>query len=644
VLDHADRRLVVGVDHGPDGADVLAFEGVGQECPHGLGGDPAPLMSRRDGEADLGPRGVGRVECQHAVADQQVVVEFGEPELEGHAGHARVLLRHLLDEPSCLLHGVVLPRLEKSYALVGSIGMERADVLRLEPAEAKAIRLDRRKGAVSHPPQGTLERSARPENMTDMTVPTPTARRELRAVDLAVVREQLGRDPTTPFTVVARCTGGHPLVIRNAPVDAAGDPFPTTYWLTCPDASRAVSRVEADGAIGRLNERMARDAGFRSAIEAAHEAYAADRGADLAAAREWGGVAGTRMGIKCLHAHYAHHLAGGEDPVGRWVAERVEPIHEEQPAGRVAAIDQGTNSIRLLVVEPSQSPGGGSTELARDMVITRLGQGVDRTGRFEPQALARTIEVLARFCRRAEALGAARIRVGATSAVRDAADGDRYATAVRGLAGSELEVISGEHEAALSFLGATTGIDPAWGPFAVQDIGGGSTEFVIGPTPGRAERAISTRMGSVRMTERHIEHDPPLPQELEALEAEVSGVLDEVARTVPVDEARTFVAVAGTATTTQALALALPRYDPDRIHRTWLTVRDAERVLSGLAGMTNAERAALPVMAPGRGDVIVAGATILVTTMRRFGLDRMLVSETDILDGLALEMLAARTS
>ena len=473
-----------------------------------------------------------------------------------------------------------------------------------------------------------------------MAEPMPTAQRELRAADLTAVREQLGREPTTPFTVVARCTGGHPLVIRNAPLDAAGDPFPTTYWLTCPDAVKAVSRLESDGWIGRVNERLQSDAGFREAVELAHATYAADRAGDLEDARAWGGVAGTRTGIKCLHAHYAYRLAGGDDPAGAWVAERVEPVHLEQRPGRVAAIDQGTNSIRLLVVERGATLHDPSVELARDMVITRLGRGVDRTGRLDPGALADTLEVLARFCRRARALGADRIRVGATSAVRDAENRDEYASAVRELAGSDLEIITGEQEAALSFLGGTNGLDPAWGPFVVQDIGGGSTELVIGRVPGRAEGAISTRMGSVRMTERHLRHDPPSHEDLEALDSDVAVVLDEAAATVPVGGARTFVAVAGTATTVQALALELERYDPDLIHRTWLTRARAEQVRDALAAMTNADRAALPVMAPGRGDVIVAGATILAATMHRFGIERALVSETDILDGLALEMLA----
>lgn len=597
-------------------------------------------MIRRHRVADLRARRRSCVERQHAIAYELVVLAKSDSELEWLARYAGVMARHLLDEPLGLLDGVVLPRLEAGHVIVGTVGLERDDIGRSEPSQAKPRRLDRGERCIAHAAAQPTARLSDAWEHGCVTAPSPTTQRELRAADLAAVREQLGREPTTPFTVVARCTGGHPLVIRNSPLDAAGEPFPTTFWLTCPESVKAVSRVESDGWIARLNDRTHDDGRFREAVEVAHAAYAAHRAEDLESAHSWGGVAGTRTGIKCLHAHYAYRLAGGDDPVGAWVAKRVEPVHTEQRSARVAAIDQGTNSIRLLVVEPGVTPEDPPTELARDMVITRLGRGVDRTGRFDADALARTVEVLGRFCRRARALGAGRIRVGATSAVRDAENRGEYAAAVLDLAGSELEIISGEQEAALSFLGGTYGLDPSWGPFAVQDIGGGSTELVTGRAPGRAEHATSTRMGSVRMTERHLAHDPPTRAELEALQADVAGVLETVAETVAVGEARTFVAVAGTATTLQALALELERYDPDAIHRTWLTLERAEQLRNLLVAMTNAERATLPVMAPGRGDVIVAGAAILVATMRRFGVERVLVSETDILDGLALEMLA----
>ena len=460
---------------------------------------------------------------------------------------------------------------------------------------------------------------------------------ELRAADLEAVRRQLGREPTTPFSVVARCTGGHPLVIRNRPLDADGRPFPTVYWLTCPVAVKAVSRLESEGWIARLGEDPAIGAG----LDETHRAYAAERGEMVQGAEEWGGVGGTRRGIKCLHAHYAYHLAGGDDPVGRWTAERAEPIHGVGPAGRVAAIDQGTNSTRLLVLEPGGA-GDDPVEITRDMRITRLGKGVDRTGRLAPESIERTLSVVARFVRRAHALHAERIRLGATSAVRDAANREELFEPLRRLIDTDPEVIDGEREAALSFLGGTRGLDPSDGPFLLIDIGGGSTEFVSGRTPEIVDHAISTQMGSVRLTERVRPSDPPTDDDVRAFEALIEPHLDEVERTVPARDARTLVAVAGTATTLQACALGLERYDPDLIHRSTLTIDDAERTLRELAAMTNAERAALPVMPTGRGDVIVAGAIVLVNAMRRFGCERALVSETDILDGLALELLDVR--
>jgi exopolyphosphatase/guanosine-5'-triphosphate,3'-diphosphate pyrophosphatase len=265
---------------------------------------------------------------------------------------------------------------------------------------------------------------------------------------------------------------------------------------------------------------------------------------------------------------------------------------------------------------------------------------VDATGRLDPRAVERTVDVLAPYCRRARALGAERIRVAATSAVRDAGDSrETYAAAVRERAGSDLEVLTGEQEAALSFLGATHGLEPGDGPFLVLDIGGGSTELVVGAAPGRAEHAVSAQMGSVRLTERHVRHDPPTHQELDAMRAEVEAVLNDVSPSVPVPAGATLVACAGTPTTLQAMSLGLSRYDPDRIHRTWLSRQEAERIWREASRMTTAELAALPVMARGRGDVIVAGAVVLVAVMQRFGLARALVSETDILDGLALDAL-----
>jgi exopolyphosphatase / guanosine-5'-triphosphate,3'-diphosphate pyrophosphatase len=460
---------------------------------------------------------------------------------------------------------------------------------------------------------------------------------ELRAVDLEQVRAQLGREPTTTFEVVARCATGHPLAIRNAAIDAEGAPFPTTFWLTCPDAVKAVSRVESTGAIAELNRRFDDDAAFRADVDRAHADAVAERARTDPGTEGLGGVGGTRRGIKCLHAHYANRLGGGDDVVGAWVAARIEPIHPGSPVGRrLAVVDQGTHSCRLLVVE--RAPDDTLGELAQDMVITKLGEGVDATGTLDPSALARTEAVFARYCRRARALGALDIHVTATSAVRDAANRDAFVAMVLAHAGAEPRVIDGTEEARLAFLGGTRGLDAAAGPFALLDIGGGSTELVLGLAPGRADDAVSTQMGSVRLTERYVRSDPPGPTELAAMRTAVDAVFDDVEIRLPaVHTAATFVSVAGTATTIQAIALGLERYDPEATHRTWLMLDDAETVLGRLAAMTNPERAAIPVMAPGRGDVIVAGGVILVTAMRRFGFERTLVSETDILQGLALD-------
>lgn len=461
---------------------------------------------------------------------------------------------------------------------------------------------------------------------------------ELRQSDLDTVREQLGREPSTPFSVVVRCwPDPHPLVIRNDPFDAEGDPFPTLFWMTCPGAVKAVSRIESGGEIARLNQRADEEPAFERDLDLAHAAYAAERARSAPEAEAFGGIGGTRTGVKCLHAHYAFHLAGGNDPVGALVATQVEPIHAPACADRVAVIDQGTNSIRLLIADPLV--GGGMQELARDMVITRLGQGVDESGRLAPEALERTTQVLDMYGRRATAMHVRGMRTAATSAVRDASNREELESAVQAATGSPLEVISGEQEAALTFLGATGGLDRAT-PLCVLDIGGGSTEFVMGE--GKPRATASTQMGSVRLTERLITSDPISSEDRDALGREIDGVLEGVEATVPVGDAATLVAVAGTATTVQAMSLGLSRYDPDAIHRTELAFGEAERILDRLAAMTTAERAALPFMAPGRADVIVAGAMILVRVMRRWGFPLAVVSEEDILDGLAVEMLLSR--
>jgi exopolyphosphatase/guanosine-5'-triphosphate,3'-diphosphate pyrophosphatase len=223
--------------------------------------------------------------------------------------------------------------------------------------------------------------------------------------------------------------------------------------------------------------------------------------------------------------------------------------------------------------------------------------------------------------------------------VRDAANREDFSRVVRETTGVEMELIDGHKEAELSFLGGTRGLDTADGPFLVLDIGGGSTELVVGDAPGAPAASISTQIGSVRMTERYLRSDPPSEGELRTMDEAIEQVLVEAEDALPLLDVRTFVAVGGTATTLRAIDLDLPRYDPDRIHRTWLSLDSASRITSNLARMTVAERSSIPVMAPGRGPVIVAGASILLAVMRRSGSERVLASETDILDGLAWELL-----
>jgi exopolyphosphatase / guanosine-5'-triphosphate,3'-diphosphate pyrophosphatase len=401
-----------------------------------------------------------------------------------------------------------------------------------------------------------------------------------------------------------------------------------------------VSTIESHGWIGKLNAEAETNADLSDMLKAAHRSYAYERGRLVPGAEQDGGVGGAARGVKCLHAHYAHHLAGGPDPIGQWVAQRLaegEPIHYERPGERLAAIDLGTNSIRLLV---GRWADGALTEVARDMVIVRLGQDVDRTKRIAPEALARTVDVLKRYCRRARALGAMRIHLSATSAVRDASNRDELERAVTRWTGEPMEVLTGEDEARTSFLGATYDLrrDPraaaAKAPWLLVDIGGGSTEFVLGSDPDAPGAAISTNMGSVRLTERFVRSDPPSDEDLAAVLEEVGRQLDRVEPAVAVREAATLIGVAGTPTTMQAIALTLPEYDPDLLHRTWLSLDDAERVANLLNDMTTEERRAIPSMAPGREDVIPAGAAILVEVMRRWGFEQALVSEADILEGL----------
>ena len=309
---------------------------------------------------------------------------------------------------------------------------------------------------------------------------------------------------------------------------------------------------------------------------------------------------------------------------------------------RVAAIDCGTNSIRLLVADVP--PEGPHTDVLRRMEVVRLGQGVDATGRLAPEAIDRTRRVLAEYAAAIRELAADDVRMVATSATRDAANRADFETMVQATLGRLPDVVTGREEAELSFLGATGslaaaaaahGSAPPHPPYLVVDIGGGSTEFVLGDEAGvRAARSVD--VGCVRLTERHLHDDPPTAAQVHRTVSDVRAALAEVTAEVPVREAVTLVGLAGSVTTVAAIALRLPAYDAAAIHGSRIGVDSVREVTADLLAASRARRAALPVMHPGRVDVIGAGATVLQVVMDELGFDEVVVSEHDILDGIAL--------
>ena len=332
---------------------------------------------------------------------------------------------------------------------------------------------------------------------------------------------------------------------------------------------------------------------------------------------------------------------------------------------RVAAIDCGTNSLRLLVADVDPETGL-LTDVDRRMEIVRLGQGVDSTGRLAPEALERTLRALRGYARVIGDRSAAAVRMVATSATRDADNAADFVHGVSGVLGLEPEVLSGQEEAYLSFVGATAefgggSAGPGGGPYLVVDIGGGSTEFVLGDRQSPADRApadqasaglitgvarpagvsaVSVDIGCVRLTERHLHSDPPRPAEISAAAADIDAALDAVATALPVTAARTLVGLAGSVTTVAGLALGLGEYDSARIHHARVSAEQVAAQTRRLLSQTRQERAALGVMHPGRVDVIGGGAMVLDQIMRRFGFGEVLASEHDILDGIAWSLAA----
>ena len=471
-----------------------------------------------------------------------------------------------------------------------------------------------------------------------------------REPDLAVVAELLGREPAGAFTVVVRRPDGRPAVIENAPLLRDGRPMPTRYWLTDPDLRDGVSRLEAAGGVRRAEREVSGEA-----LAEAHSCYAAERDclvpSDHRGPAPSGGVGGTRRGVKCLHAHLAWFLAGGNDPAGQWTAAQLDVRREEfvveggavpPNMGTVAALDCGTNSTRLLVATP------GGNVLERHMHITRLGERVDATRHLAPSAIARTLDVLREYRRLMDAWGVAKARLVATSAVRDADNGRDFLGPAAEVTGVIPEVLTGAEEGRLSFEGAIGHLPATVAGSAlvlVVDIGGGSTELTLGPGPHTALDAesatISLDIGCVRLSERFLRHDPPKDEELAAARAEVQEHVARARATLPavLPGSLLLVGLAGTVSTLAALENRVAVYDRARIHHVVLERIAVHTWLERLAAEDAPTRLTHPGMEEGREDVIVGGVLILDVVMEEFAQARCLVSEDDILDGLVTSLL-----
>jgi exopolyphosphatase/guanosine-5'-triphosphate,3'-diphosphate pyrophosphatase len=350
--------------------------------------------------------------------------------------------------------------------------------------------------------------------------------------------------------------------------------------------------------------------------------------------------------VKCLHAHLAWYLAGGDDPVGRWVCTQlgIDPstylgeVDFHRPSSQlggsapVAAVDCGTNTTRLLVL------GAGGQPLERLMRTTRLGQGVDAERKLTRAAMDRSLEALASFREVIDSHGVARVRAVATSAVRDARNGEEFLQRAGDVLGVVPEVINGEQEGRLTQLGVDSTLDPTGGPFTVIDVGGGSTELV--GAHGSELRVASLDIGCVRVTERFLEHDPPLGSEMEAARAHVREVVSQAAQAEPgFADAVRLIGVAGTVSALVRYGLGLSAYDRSRIHHARLALDTVEQAIDELSATSLARRRQLLALESERADVILGGGLVLAEAMAALGFDALVASESDLLDGVASQLL-----
>lgn len=467
---------------------------------------------------------------------------------------------------------------------------------------------------------------------------------EATDVERAVVSAQLGRPVRGEIRIGHRCPCGQPDVVVNDPRLPDGTPFPTVFYITCPRLTAVISTLESEGVMADLTEALEVDPWAAQAYADAHEDYLLRRN-ELGTVAEIDGVSAGGMPnrVKCVHALVAHSLVAGPginvvgDAAVAMLAQRWPDRHGCVPR-TVAAVDCGTNSIRLLIsrLDPHT---GELHDVHREMRIVRLGEGIDETGVISEQALARAFAACDAYAAQITRAGAQALRFVATSASRDARNRADFVAGVSARMGVDPEVITGAEEARLSYIGAvsTPAVAASAEPRLVVDIGGGSTEFVLGAETPIA--SVSVDIGCVRLTERHALSDPPTASELAALREDADAAIAHAGQAVDLRSAASLVGLAGTVTTVAAIHLELTEYDPEVLHGVRIPAAAVHEISQRLSAMTLAERRALAVMHPGRADVIVSGSIILSRIVSTVGLPEVVVSEHDILDGIARDVV-----
>jgi exopolyphosphatase/guanosine-5'-triphosphate,3'-diphosphate pyrophosphatase len=454
------------------------------------------------------------------------------------------------------------------------------------------------------------------------------------AEDIARITELLGRVPQGEFEVVVRALDGDPVVLRNQPLLPDGTPMPTLYWLCGARENVLIGRLEATGAVNQVEAEL--DA---AVIAAAHDRYAAERDAlipaDHTGPRPFGGVAGTRIGVKCLHAHFGWWLAGGNDPVGDWVAEKLSISHSSyiratvQP---VAAIDIGTNSTNLLIADAQ------GNDIVREVHVTGLGRGVVHNNLLNEDAIARTVARLQHYATLIKQHEVGAIRVTATEACRRATNAAVFLDQAETILGTRPLIIAGTEEGRLAYSGALSHLPAHDGITLVIDIGGGSTEIMIGEKT--LQHTVSFPVGTVVLTESHLSHDPPRPEELTNAIGLVTDFMDDLIRDHPeVLSATRVVGVAGSIVTIAAVEIGLQEFDATALHGVRMTRENVEEVFRTLATETLANRKFNPGLPADRADVIVGGCCVLVGVMRKLRIPEIMVSVNNLLDGLVREEL-----